>query len=750
MHRAMERPVHLSRVAALVIRVAPFVALLLLAFAPAVEAAGPPYPDPVDGRAVYDTAELFSEETRFQAEGIIDAIEAQTKAEVVVYTQALGRDDITPEETEAHAQALMDQWGVGRVGLNDGLVILFDLDTTLEHGQVQLYAGPGFSASYLSNDERQAIYDDTMLPLLSEQQFDEALLAALGQIVTATFDATPPGEPTEPTGPVIAPGPPYPRPEIDRAVYDFAGIFSPEAIVNAEATIDAIENRTAAEVVVYTELADYGVSAEETEARARALIDEWGVGRKGFDDGLAIFFDIDPSLMHGQVQLYGAPGFEAAYLSNSERQRIFENDMTPFLREADFDGALGVALAKVDAAATPEHAAQLQVARQVNAVVGLVGAPIVLFGLAGWAFHSWRRFGKDPVYLDDPSILMPAPPPELTAASGAFVIDGGPSRRALTTAMLDLASRGTLAFREDKGLLGLSNKVGVVTEPERGDDVEEAQRARNARRPIGPAEEYALKELRELGGSENLIESDELPKFGTSVSKFNEKLEAHVVGRGWMAEKPTKVIARWAGRGVLAIVGGVIVIVVGINLPASGLVLIGGAAVLGGIVVVIFAKSMPSVTMAGAVIRAMLAAYRRTLQKTMEQSRSMQQVVDGAGLTWLETPDQAVVWGTALGLQGEIEAVLRRSIEDVRETPQLASSTYFPAWYTTSSGSSFGSGLAAGSGGSLFSGSAVPDLGGMMSSLGTIGNAPASSGGSGGGFGGGGSGGGGGGAGGGF
>jgi uncharacterized membrane protein YgcG len=750
MHRAMERPVRISRATPLVIRVAPIIALLFLAFAPAVKAAGPPYPDPVDGQAVYDTAELFSSETRTQAEGIIDAIEAQTKAEVVVYTQALGRDDITPEEAEADAQALMDQWGVGRVGLNDGLVILFDLDSTLEHGQVQLYAGPGFAASYLSDDERQAIYEDTMLPLLSEQRFDEALLGALGQIVTATFDAIPPGEPTEPTGPVVAPGPPYPEPEVDRAVYDFAGILSPEAIVRAEATIDAIETRTAAEIVVYSELADYGVSAEETETRARALIDQWGVGRKGFDDGLAIFFDIDPSLMHGQVQLYAAPGFEAAYLSNSERQAIFDNDMSPFLREADFDGALGVALAKVDAAATPEHATQLQLGRQVNAVVGLVGAPIALFGLAGWAFYSWRRFGKDPVYLDDPSILMPAPPPELTAASGAFVIDGGPSRRALTTAMLDLASRGMLAFREDKGLLGLSHKVGVVTDPERGDDVEEAQRSRNTRRPIGPAEEYALKELRELGSSENFIESDELPKFGTSVSEFNEKLEAHVVGRGWMAEKPSKVIARWAGRGVLAIVVGVIAIVAGINLPASGLVLIGGGAVLGGIVVAIFAKSMPSVTMAGAVIRAMLAAYRRTLQKTMEQSRSMQQVVDGAGLTWLETPDQAVVWGTALGLQGEIESVLHRSIEDVRETPQLASSTYFPAWYTTSSGSSFGSGLAAGSGGSIFSGSAVPDLGGMMSSLGTIGNAPASSGGSGGGFGGGGSGGGGGGAGGGF
>jgi uncharacterized membrane protein YgcG len=759
---AMERPVRARPTVAARLRTPPFAvpkmatlaavvaalaAALVLALAPIVDAAGPPFPDPIDGQAVYDTAGVFSPEARTEAEGIIDAIEAQTKAEVVVYTQALGRDDITTDETEAHARALMDQWGVGRIGLNDGLVILFDLDTTLKHGQVQLYAGPGFAASYLSNEERQAIFDDTMLPLLRDEQFDSALLGALGQIVAATFDATPPGGPAEPTGPSVAPGPPFPHPEIDRAVYDFAGIFSSNTIVRAESTIDAIEQRTAAEVVVYTELVDYGGSQEETEARARALIDQWGVGRKGFDDGLAIFFDIDPSLEHGQVQLYAGPGFEAAFLSNSERQHIFDDEMLPLLRKGDFDGALTVALTRVDAAATPEHAAQLQVGRQVNAAVGLLGAPIVLLGLAGWAVYSWRRFGKDPVYLDDPSILMPAPPPELTAASGAFVMEGRSSRRALTTAMLDLASRGMLAFREDRGFLGLSNKVGVVTDPERGDEVEEAQRARNARRPIGPAEEYALRELHDLGSTERFIEADELPKFGSSVSTFDSKLEAHVVDRGWMEERPSKVVARWAGRGVLAIVAGVIAIVIGIDVPASGLVLLGGGAVLGGTVIVIVAKSMPSVSMAGAMIRAMLAAYRRTLQKTMEQSRSMQQVVDQAGLTWLETPDQAVVWGTALGLQGEIEAVLRRSLEDVKETPSLASATYFPAWYRTSSGASFGSGLAAGGGGSIFSGSAVPDLGGMMSSLGTIGNSPASSGG---GFGGGGSGGGGGGAGGGF
>ncbi|HUP55069.1 MAG TPA: TPM domain-containing protein [Methylomirabilota bacterium] len=550
-----------------------------------------------------------------------------------------------------------------------------------------------------------------------------------------------------------AAGPPFPPPADNQAVYDNAGILSEAAIANAETTIDAIEQRTGAEIVVYTQLVDYGGSTEETESRARALIDQWGVGRKGFDDGLAIFFDIDPSREHGQVQLYAAPGFEATFLTNSERQAIFDDDMLPFLRRADFDGALGVALQRIDAATTPENAARLQTARQVNAVLGLIGAPIAFLGLAGWAFVSWRRKGKDPVYLDDPSILMPAPPPDLTAASGAVVMDGGTSRRALTTAMLDLASRGEISFREDKGLLGLSNKVGVQIGRPQLDAVEESRRALNARRPIGPAEEYALRELRELGagGEQGFIESDELPKFGTSVALFNSKLESHVVSKGWLVDKPSSVVARWTAKGVLAIVAGVVALIAGFNIPISGLVMIGGATIAGGLVVIGFAQGMPSVTQEGSVVRAMLAAYRRTLQKTMEQSRSMQQVVEQAGLDWLETPDQAVVWGTALGLQGEIEGVLQRSIEDVRAEPSMAGMMYFPAWYTTGDGASMAHGMAAGSGGSIFSDSAVPDLGGMMSALGTIGNSPPSSGGSGGGgFSGGGSGGGGGGSGGGF
>ena len=121
-------------------------------------------------------------------------------------------------------------------------------------------------------------------------------------------------------------------------------------------------------------------------------MDQWGVGRKGFDDGLVILFDMYPGNEHGQVILYGGPGFRATFLDNAEKQKIFDEDMLPKLRGGDFDGALLAAMAKVDAAATPEHAATLERGRQVDAVLGLLVAPLLAALIVGRALWSWRRY----------------------------------------------------------------------------------------------------------------------------------------------------------------------------------------------------------------------------------------------------------------------------------------------------------------------------------------------------------------------
>jgi uncharacterized membrane protein YgcG len=550
-------------------------------------------------------------------------------------------------------------------------------------------------------------------------------------------------------------GPPFPPPINDVVVYDQADIFSSQTEASATRTIVAIEDRVGAEVVVYTQYKP-GSTEDSTLQDAIALVDQWGVGRRGFDDGLAILVNMNrrtciPNASgNGQVQLYAGPGYRATFLSNSQRQQIFEEEMLPLLRECDFDGALLVAMRRIDAAATLENAQALERARIFDALVGLVGAPLAFLLIVSAAASSWLRYGKDPVYLDSPSILMPAPPADLTAASGAVVWDGRASRRALTTAMLDLASRGELGFKPEKRLM--RDRAGIQV---RSEEPTDPYTIRNRRRPLSDAEGYVLQRLQGMAAKEpdGYIDPDSLVGFATAISKFDERLEQHVARQGWFREPPHKAVGRWQGRGTLILVLGLAAAFVGWEvLPSGGVLLLGGALIGAGLAVMIIARVMPARTMAGAMIFAMLAAYRRTLQKTMEQARSMNEVVERAGLDWLETPDQALVWGVALGLNQEVEDVLERSVEDV-QAGITDHNPWLPSWYGRSPGSAgasaFGGdrGLAPG----LFSGSSVPNFGSMMGALGSIGaSTTSSSSGSSGGFSGGSSGGGGGGSGGGF
>ena len=543
-------------------------------------------------------------------------------------------------------------------------------------------------------------------------------------------------------------GPPYPDPVAGRAVYDTAGLFTAAAIAEAETTIDRIEERTGAEVVVYTQVKPEATT-ESTEEDAIALIDQWGVGRQGFDDGLAILMNVYTEAggrVRGQVQLYAAPGFRALYLTNEERQRIFDEEMLPLLRDQRFDDAMLVALRRVDEVATAENAAQLTFFRQLDAVIGIVGGLGGFLVLAGYAFFHWRRYGRDPYVVNSPSIYLPAPPPELTAAGGALLHDGRSSRRTLTTALLDLASRDELAFLAKDRPIG-PDEVEVALHPP---DLDDPRVRLNRRNPLSPAERHALDRLEAkgdaVGEGVRVLDRAALLQFGKSVPEFDERLESELVRRGWFGEAPGKVMRRWFLIGGAEIGAAILAFILGSMIPSSGFVLLAVGLATAGVVTMVVAWAMPARTLAGATVRAMLAAYRRTLQAVLFGARSMDQVVAEPRLAWLETPDRAVVWAVALGLQDEVEEVLKRSMEDLRAG--RTGSAYVPMWY----GSASGPGGAGGWGGfapGVMSGSAIPNLGGMFAALGTIGNTPSSSG-SGGGFSGGSSGGGGGGAGGGF
>jgi uncharacterized membrane protein YgcG len=516
-------------------------------------------------------------------------------------------------------------------------------------------------------------------------------------------------------------GPPYPDAVSGQRVYDYAGIFSSGAIADAEKTIKAIEIRTGAQIAVYAQVKGESDTVDKASADALALMNQWGVGRKGFDDGLVILFDMQDNLQHGQVSLYAGSGFKATFMSQVDRQAVFDNDMKPRLEVSDFDGALQIAVADVNAAATPEHADQLSRARILNSLVGL-GVALLAIALIVFVFLRWYTHGRDPIYVDDDSVLMPAPPDGLSPAMATLLMDDRTSSRTVSAAMVDLAARGLLQFRQEeisskKTSIGVTGRASEIATPE--GVLFEAVSART--------------------GADGFVPTSSARELAPAISHVKSDLETLAVQKGWLAGRPTRVIGIWI---VVAVVEGVAAIPLFIwsaALEASGGYLGGGALLMAAAVTAITAWFMPCRTRLGAMLQAMLAAYKRTLQKTMALSKSMDEVVERKALPWVTTPDAAMAWGVAFGLNAEIDTLLSETVR--ASTASGHQVGWYPIWFY-GPGSSGGFGGAGAGGGGLFSASAIPDVGSMMSSLGSIGSS--AGGGGGGGFGGGGGGGGGG------
>lgn len=533
-----------------------------------------------------------------------------------------------------------------------------------------------------------------------------------------------------------AAGPPFPNPVTGQRVYDEPGALGAGTESTLEAEIRAINQRTGAEIVVYVQV-DPGATEDSNLAAARALMDQWGIGRKGFDDGLVILVGLDENLRHGKVSLASGSGFDGAYLNANQLKSIIDDDFSPPARAGNLDAALLNTMAAIDAGVLPGGYDRLQRSRQINAVLGLVLAPIALLGTVAIAYLSWRRRGRDPYFSDSPSVLMAGPPADLTPPLATVIRDGRAGQRSLTTALMELASQRWIAFRD----------VDVpIVRGEGGPSIDVLSAPPARPRPLATPEQYLLDALRGMAGPLGELDREALGRLHESVGDFNQLLETDAVRLGWYPERPWSAIGRWLVLAGGEVVAGGAGVAAGILLPAGGALFLGVALALGGLVTGAFAFAMPQRTQNGAMVDGMLKAYRRTLKLTLEQARSMEQVAaDDTVRILATTPDEAVVWGIALGLHKEVATVLERSLQDrVAGGPQAASAWY-PLWLGTSSpiAAVAADGTVVQASGGLFSASPIPDIGGMFSALGSIGSPPASSGG-GGGFGGGSSGGGGG------
>ena len=60
-----------------------------------------------------------------------------------------------------------------------------------------------------------------------------------------------------------------------------------------------------------------------------------------------------------------------------------------------------------------------------------------------------------------------------------------------------------------------------------------------------------------MGGATAYIAPEDVTKLGTHVAEFNKRLETHLVQQGWFRERPSVVTGRWAGGGVLVLIGAI-------------------------------------------------------------------------------------------------------------------------------------------------------------------------------------------------
>lgn len=544
-----------------------------------------------------------------------------------------------------------------------------------------------------------------------------------------------------------AAGPPFPDPVDGQAVYDEAGILSPEAVQQLETTIDRVEAETGAELVVYTQVAP-GISEDQNLANAKALIDQWGIGRSGFDDGMVLMVGLEENRINGRVSMFGGSGFLASYANEDALKGIIETHFVPAALSGDLEGAVVGTIEEVASRVTPEAQERLESLRVVNAGLGLIVAPLVLVGALGFAWYTWRREGDDPELTDSPSILMAGPPADMTPPLATVVQRGTGSDHTVNTLLAELASTGRLEFRNlDQVRSARSDDdPDPTTDPaievhgDVGDDTD-----------LRPPQREAWGKLKGLAGGSGVLSRERLWRVNSALGPMKQVFEYEAVRLGWLERMPGPSIQRMSLIGVGLVLAGGGAIWLGISVPMSGAVLLGGALILGGAGTFLFGRAMSQRTKNGAYVDAMLTAYRRTLQKTMEQARSMTEVVEQPDIVRLaDTPDKAVVWGLALGLHDEVSSLLARGLEEQRAATGSPAGAYYPMWLGSSPGSAWSGAAAAdlaggvsyGSG-SIFSGSAMPDIGGMFDALGSVGSSPpsssSSSSGGGGGFSGGGS-----------
>jgi uncharacterized membrane protein YgcG len=512
-------------------------------------------------------------------------------------------------------------------------------------------------------------------------------------------------------------------------VYDLAAIWTSDTEAQAQAVAASIRARTEAQLAIVSwPSEDFDVSTETARIDALTIINTWGVGRKGVDDGLVVLFDMNEgSTNHGEIYLYAGKGFVDRYMNPDEAAAIVNGKMLPEAKAGNIDGALLAGLREIDHIAQPNGNPDRGAATMLNLILGgiVVGLGLLVLGLF---LRTWWERGRDAeVPLIDDSVLLPTPPPGLTPALATVLRNEGVDKDSFTSALVDLGHRGLVTFEEDP-----SNRkhIDLVIPPSPLIDPSSLEARR---RPLGPAEADLAQAIKAKSTGGVLRYSQLKAGEGAKLwERFQKAAGRAAKAAGYFREDPNKLPTQWIGFGVLLIVAvagfGFLFVIDftdgSTELFRPGRAILGApmlASILMAVFVMVFSGRLVARTADGARALAMALAYRNTLRYELKRAHSVTEAVEQtkSRLPWITTPDLLTVWAVAFGLKDEIDDLIKETFAEAQRTGAMV---WAPTWYAGSDG--------------------ISSVGNLASSVGSIATTASSSSGSG--YGGGGGGGGGG------
>ncbi len=141
----------------------------------------PPAAFPALTGSVVDVADLLTPEEEAVLAERLAALEASTKHQFVVVTVA----SLGAEPVEDYTRGLGNHWGIGRKGVNDGVILLVAPNQHL----VRIEVGTGLEAA-LTDEEATEIIDTAVIPAFREGKFGDGIKAGAERVIAQISEPT--------------------------------------------------------------------------------------------------------------------------------------------------------------------------------------------------------------------------------------------------------------------------------------------------------------------------------------------------------------------------------------------------------------------------------------------------------------------------------------------------------------------------------------------------------------------------------